>query len=90
LEQDRALLPPLRGQLAAARHALALLVGHAPADWTAPNFTLAELNLAAPVPVALPSALVRKRPTSWPPRPTCTPPPPTSGWRPPTSIRTSS
>jgi NodT family efflux transporter outer membrane factor (OMF) lipoprotein len=51
-----------RGQLAAARHALALLVGHAPADWTAPDFTLADLNLAAPVPVALPSALVRKRP----------------------------
>jgi len=62
LEQDRALLPPLEGQLAAARHALALLVGHAPADWTAPDFTLSELNLAAPVPVALPSTLVRKRP----------------------------
>ncbi|MEJ2814608.1 efflux transporter outer membrane subunit [Caulobacter sp. CCG-8] len=62
LEQDRALLPPLQGQLAAARHALALLVGRTPADWTAPDFTLAELNLAAPVPVALPSALVRKRP----------------------------
>lgn len=62
LEQDRALLPPLEGQLAAARHALALLVGHAPADWSAPDFTLAELTLSAPVPVALPSALVRKRP----------------------------
>ena len=62
LEQDRSLLPPLEGQLAAARHALALLVGHAPADWTAPDFTLAELNLTAPVPVALPSVLVRKRP----------------------------
>jgi NodT family efflux transporter outer membrane factor (OMF) lipoprotein len=62
LEQDRALLPSLEGQLAAARHALALLVGHAPADWTAPDFTLADLTLAEPVPVALPSALVRKRP----------------------------
>lgn len=62
LEQDRALLPPLEGQLAAARHALALLVGHTPADWAAPDFTLTELNLAAPVPVALPSSLVRKRP----------------------------
>ena len=62
LEQDRALLPPLQGQLAAARHALALLVGHAPADWAAPDFTLAELTLAAPAPVALPSTLVRKRP----------------------------
>jgi NodT family efflux transporter outer membrane factor (OMF) lipoprotein len=62
MEQDRALLPSLRGQLAAARHALALLVGRSPADWTAPDFTLADLNLTAPVPVALPSALVRKRP----------------------------
>lgn len=62
LEQDRALLPPLEGQLAAARHALALLVGQAPADWAAPDFTLADLSLTAPVPVALPSALVRKRP----------------------------
>ena len=62
MEQDRGLLPPLQGQLAAARHALSLLVGHAPADWTAPEFTLAELNLVAPVPVALPSTLVRKRP----------------------------
>jgi NodT family efflux transporter outer membrane factor (OMF) lipoprotein len=62
LEQDRALLPSLQGQLAAARHALAQLVGHAPSDWTAPDFALTDFNLAAPVPVALPSALVRKRP----------------------------
>ena len=62
LEQDRTLLPPLRAQLAAARHALAVLVGHAPADWTAPDFQLSHLTLAAPVPVALPSELVRRRP----------------------------
>ncbi|EJL33272.1 efflux transporter, outer membrane factor lipoprotein, NodT family [Caulobacter sp. AP07] len=62
MEQDRALLPSLQGQLAAARHALALLAGRAPADWTAPDFTLADLNLTAPVPVALPSVLVRRRP----------------------------
>ncbi|MBO9709548.1 MAG: efflux transporter outer membrane subunit [Caulobacter sp.] len=62
LEADRALLPPLEGQLAAARHALALLVGKAPADWTAPDFTLTELNLQGSAPVALPSTLVRKRP----------------------------
>ena len=61
LEQDRTLLPPLRAQLAAARHALAVLVGHAPADWTAPDFQLSHLTLAAPVPVALPSELVRRR-----------------------------
>ncbi len=62
LEQDRAQLPPLQGELATARHALALLVGKAPADWTAPAFTLDTLKLSAPVPVVLPSALVRKRP----------------------------
>ena len=62
LEQDRALLPSLRGQLAAARHALAVLVGHAPADWTAPDFRLSQMGLTSPVPVALPSELVRKRP----------------------------
>lgn len=62
LEQDRALSPPLTAQLAAARHALAVLVGHAPADWAAPDFRLARLGLTTPVPVALPSELVRRRP----------------------------
>jgi NodT family efflux transporter outer membrane factor (OMF) lipoprotein len=62
LEEDRALLPPLRRQLDAAKHALAMLVGKAPADWAAPDFTLADLNLSQAVPVTLPSALVRKRP----------------------------
>lgn len=62
LEEDRGRLPALQGELAAARHALAVLVGKAPADWSAPAFALATLNLSAPVPVALPSQLVRKRP----------------------------
>ena len=59
---DAALLPPLRQQLAAARHALAVLVGHAPADWTAPDFTLDDFRLPSALPVSLPSQLVRKRP----------------------------
>jgi NodT family efflux transporter outer membrane factor (OMF) lipoprotein len=62
LEEDRARLPALQGELAAARHALAVLVGKAPADWSAPAFDLTTMKLGAPVPVALPSALVRKRP----------------------------
>ncbi|MEM5398408.1 RND transporter, partial [Staphylococcus gallinarum] len=62
LESDRTQLPGLRSQLGAARHALALLVGRAPADWTAPEFDLAEFDLDAAVPVSLPSQLVRKRP----------------------------
>ena len=62
LEEDRAQLPALQGELAAARHALAVLVGKAPADWAAPAFDLQTLVLSAPVPVTLPSQLVRKRP----------------------------
>ncbi|MEI9891386.1 MAG: efflux transporter outer membrane subunit [Caulobacteraceae bacterium] len=60
--QDQALLPDLRQQLAEARHGLALLVGHAPADWTAPDFDLAALTLPASIPAELPSELVRRRP----------------------------
>ena len=60
--QDQALLPDLSQQLAEARHGLALLVGHAPADWTAPDFDLGGLTLPARIPVELPSELVRRRP----------------------------
>jgi len=62
LVQDQALLPDLNQQLAEARHGLALLVGHAPADWTAPDFELASLTLPASIPVELPSQLIRRRP----------------------------
>jgi NodT family efflux transporter outer membrane factor (OMF) lipoprotein len=59
---DRTLVPPLRQQLSAARHALAILIGRAPADWTPPDFDLAALTLPTELPVSLPSALVRQRP----------------------------
>ena len=62
LAQDEATIPPLRAQLMQARHALAQLVGQAPADWTAPDFDLASFTAPAEVPVTLPSALVRRRP----------------------------
>ena len=62
LAQDEAVLPPLQQQLAQARHALAQLVGQAPADWTAPDFDLASFTAPAQVPVSLPSSLVRRRP----------------------------
>lgn len=62
LANDRTLLPPLRQQLGAARHALAVYVGRAPADWSPPDFQLAELVLPRDVPVSLPSALVHQRP----------------------------
>jgi NodT family efflux transporter outer membrane factor (OMF) lipoprotein len=62
LAEDQTALPPLNQQLAEARHALALLVGHAPADFAAPDFDLAALKAPESVPVALPSELARRRP----------------------------
>ena len=62
LEQDLGLLPPLEQQLAEARHALALLVGEAPSEWSAPDFAVDDFTTKSPIPVAIPSALVRRRP----------------------------
>ena len=62
LAADSARLPPLRQDLAAARHALSMLVGKAPADWSPPDFDLARMSLPAQVPLSLPSDLVRQRP----------------------------
>src|SRR3569832_2733171 len=62
LAQDQALLPPLNQQLAQHRHAQALLVGKAPADFAAPDFELSKLTLPGQVPGSLPSDLVRRRP----------------------------
>jgi len=62
LEADQALLPALQQQLSTATHALAVLVGQAPADWHAPNFTFAEFHLPSELPLSLPSELVRERP----------------------------
>ncbi len=62
LANDRTLLPPLRQSLAEARHALAVLVGRTPADWSPPDFALDGFRLPDELPVSLPSALVRQRP----------------------------
>jgi NodT family efflux transporter outer membrane factor (OMF) lipoprotein len=62
LDHDRTLLPPLRQALNAAQDALPILVGKAPADWTAPDFDLDRLSLPVDAPTALPSSLVRARP----------------------------
>ncbi|MDB5405854.1 MAG: efflux transporter outer rane subunit, partial [Rhodospirillales bacterium] len=62
LATDRTLLPPLHQQLSAARHALAVLVGQAPSDWTPPDFDLEDFSLPEALPVSLPSALVHQRP----------------------------
>ncbi len=62
LSNDRALLGPLRQQLAAAQDALAVLVGKFPADWRQPDFELADFTLPAELPVSVPSTLVHQRP----------------------------
>jgi NodT family efflux transporter outer membrane factor (OMF) lipoprotein len=48
--------------MSVAQHALAVLVGKTPANWSAPNFALEQLTLPTEMPVSLPSALVHQRP----------------------------
>jgi NodT family efflux transporter outer membrane factor (OMF) lipoprotein len=70
LANDRTLLPPLRQQLSMARHALSVLVGQFPDEWTPtntptwspPDFELTEFKLPEELPISVPSALVRQRP----------------------------
>lgn len=62
LAADQTLMTPLRQQLNVAQHALAILVGQAPADWTAPDFDLDALQLPRELPLSLPSSLARRRP----------------------------
>lgn len=62
LAEDQAQRPAILRRISTARHALALLVGQAPSNWTAPDIDLAELVLPGSIPVRLPSDLVRKRP----------------------------
>ena len=62
LASDRANLPPLEQQLAEARAMLAVLTGVSPGELGQTDFTLERMTLPGNVPVAIPSALVRKRP----------------------------
>jgi NodT family efflux transporter outer membrane factor (OMF) lipoprotein len=62
LAGDRTLLPPLLQQLSVARHALSVLIGKAPAEWSPPDFELETLTLPGDLPVTVPSELVRRRP----------------------------
>jgi NodT family efflux transporter outer membrane factor (OMF) lipoprotein len=62
LASDQAQLPPLRQQLDAARHALSVLAGQAPATWSPPDFHFADFSLPTDLPLSLPSELVRQRP----------------------------
>lgn len=62
LASDQALLPPLYQQLSMARHALAVLLGDPPAQWSQPDLELTDLRLPPQLPVSVPSQLVRRRP----------------------------
>ncbi|MCU1763097.1 efflux transporter outer membrane subunit [Pseudomonas sp. 14P_8.1_Bac3] len=62
LAQDRTLLPPLAQQRDSARHALSILTGKGPGDWSAPDFDLDEFVLPANVPVSVPSEMAHERP----------------------------
>jgi NodT family efflux transporter outer membrane factor (OMF) lipoprotein len=62
LAADQTLQPGLEQQLSVAKHALAVLLGRAPGDWSPPDFDLAALTLPSQLPVSLPSELVHQRP----------------------------
>jgi NodT family efflux transporter outer membrane factor (OMF) lipoprotein len=62
LADDRGSVPQLEQQLAEARSMLAVLLGISPAELGATDFSLDRFTLPSQVPVALPSALVHKRP----------------------------
>jgi NodT family efflux transporter outer membrane factor (OMF) lipoprotein len=60
--QTRSTLPPLRKQLALARHQVALLAGLNPNSPELPSFTLGSLHLPEELPLSVPSDLIRQRP----------------------------
>ena len=62
LAADETLQPGLDQQLSVAKHALAVLLGRSPGEWSPPNFDLAALTLPKQLPVSLPSELVHQRP----------------------------
>lgn len=59
---DQSMLPPLQQRLSVSRHALSILVGQTPADWTAPSLDFYSFTLPQQLPVSLPSELVKRRP----------------------------
>jgi NodT family efflux transporter outer membrane factor (OMF) lipoprotein len=62
IASDTALLPPLRQELARARHALSVVLGRVPASESPPDVDLAQITLPLEVPVSLPSELAHRRP----------------------------
>lgn len=62
LAHDQTLLPALEQRRSSAGHALAALVGRAPAEAPGPDLVLDDWHLPADLPATLPSQLVRSRP----------------------------
>ena len=62
LASDKTLQPSLDQQMSEARHALAVLLGKSPSEWSPPQFNLNTLALPGELPVTLPSELVHRRP----------------------------
>jgi len=62
IANDMTLLPPLRQELARARHALSVVLGRAPASELPDGVELAQITLPLQVPVSLPSELAHRRP----------------------------
>ena len=59
---DRTLVPPLLQEESSARHGLAILLGQAPSEFTAPTFRLKDFSLPRSLRLSVPSALARHRP----------------------------
>jgi NodT family efflux transporter outer membrane factor (OMF) lipoprotein len=62
LATDKTLLPELHQEDSTARHALAILLGKQPAEWTPPDITLNDFVLPGEIAASLPSELVHRRP----------------------------
>ena len=62
LEQVKATLPPLEGNLAQTRNQLSIFIGKLPGDAQIAEFDLDQMQLPAELPVSLSSTLVRQRP----------------------------
>jgi NodT family efflux transporter outer membrane factor (OMF) lipoprotein len=62
IANDMTLLPPLRQDLAKARHALSVVLGQVTATELPADLDLAQITLPLEVPVSLPSELAHRRP----------------------------
>jgi NodT family efflux transporter outer membrane factor (OMF) lipoprotein len=62
IANDMTLLPPLRQELAKARHALSVVLGRVSASALPDDVDLAQITLPLQVPVSLPSELAHRRP----------------------------